>query len=176
MIYYHDFQINLLRSLGKKNLFPNLDYCPNCRAKNGLLRHGFYERNAIEDDMIVRIPICRLLCPDCGKTIFLFCRCFFRQLRGFMRNGRTVSNGNRTVLLGSGRTSAGERALLPREPKEKAIKMLQMIQAFGKATYIKGWWHHRVNSFMAAPFYHGSENRITFPHPYFLVPVPFDRL
>ncbi|MEB3104136.1 DUF6431 domain-containing protein, partial [Ferviditalea candida] len=40
-----------------------------CRARNRLQRHGFYERNAIEADASYRITICRLICPDCRKTV-----------------------------------------------------------------------------------------------------------
>jgi len=45
---------------------------------------------------------------------------------------------------------------LPKEPKEKAIKLLRMIQALGKATFVRRWWGHRINSFMAHSLYHGA--------------------
>lgn len=71
MIYYHDFLIDVsaYAALGQANVFPDLTCCPICRARNRLLRHGFYERNAIEEEQEHRIPICRLFCPDCGRTV-----------------------------------------------------------------------------------------------------------
>jgi hypothetical protein len=52
----------------------------------------------------------------------------------------------------------GVQTVLPSEGKQKAIKLLQMIQALGKATFVsvRRWWGHRVTSFMAAPLYHGA--------------------
>jgi hypothetical protein len=60
LICNHEFQIDLLRyaALGKKNDFPEIDCCPICRARNRLQRHGFYEHNALEEELGFRIPIC----------------------------------------------------------------------------------------------------------------------
>ncbi|CAM4026533.1 DUF6431 domain-containing protein [Paenibacillus alkaliterrae] len=180
MIYYHEFLIDLPRyaELGKENDFPDIDCCPICRAKNRLQRHGFYERNALEEEMTYRIPICRLLCPDCGKTVSIlptFLLPYFqytmaciirilltywmtsslfvaRQLRRFYEK-RVYGKQTEIELFFR---EEGEQILLPSAGKEKAIKMLQMIQALGKATFVRRWWRHRVNSFMAASLYHGS--------------------
>jgi len=72
MMYYHNFLVDVSRyaELGKDNDFPELDCCPMCRARNRLQRHGFYERNAIETEASTyRVTICRLICPDCKKTV-----------------------------------------------------------------------------------------------------------
>lgn len=180
MIYYHEFLIDLPRyaALGKKNDFPDIDRCPICRAKNRLQRHGFYERNALEEEAGYRIPICRLRCPDCGKTVSIlptFLLPYFqhtiayiirilltfwmtstllcnRQLRRFYEKR---AKGKQTEMELFFREE-GEQIVLPGTGKEKTIKMLQMIQALGKATFVRRWWRHRVNSFMAASLYHGA--------------------
>lgn len=180
MVYYHDFLVELPRyaALGKFNNFPSLDCCPICRAKNRLQRHGFYERNAVVEECSFRIPICRLLCPDCGKTVSILpmfllpyfqytidfilrillafrmisgCLCK-RQLRRFYEKR---AYGKLTEMELFFREEGG-LGVLPITRKEKAIKMIQMIQALGKATFVRRWWRHRISSFMAAPLYHGT--------------------
>jgi hypothetical protein len=180
VIYPHHFPEDLPRyaALGKANEFPNLDCCPICRAKNRLLRHGFYERNAIEHHESYRIPICRLRCPDCGKTVSIlptFLLPYFQHTMAFILHilltfwltwGLLVSRqlrrfyekrvyGKQTEMELFFREE-GHRERFPNERKEKAITLLQMIQALGKATFVRRWWRHQVNSFMAASLYHGT--------------------
>lgn len=181
MIYYHNFSVDVTRyaKLGKANEFPELDFCPVCRVKKRLKRHGFYERNAIESEAeSYRIPICRLICPDCGKTIsilptfllpyfqhtidFIICILLTswiayrllctRQLRRFYEK-RAYGKLTEIELFIREKEN---RKVLPDAPKEKAIKMLQMIQALGKATFVRRWWRHRISSFMAHSLYHGA--------------------
>jgi uncharacterized membrane protein YbaN (DUF454 family) len=180
MIRYHDFLTDLPRyaSLGRENDTPEVNCCPICRAKNRLQRHGFYERNAIDEMKTYRISICRLRCPDCGKTvsilpIFLLpyfqhameyiicillaflltsCQLVPRQLRRFYE---LRMYGKQTELELFFREE-GHRGAIPTERKEKAIMMLTMIQALGKATFVRRWWGHQVSSFMAALLYHGA--------------------
>jgi hypothetical protein len=180
VIYYHDFltDVSQYAEKGKSNDFPDLDCCPNCRAKNRLSRHGFYERNAMEMEIVFRIPICRLRCPDCGKTVSIFpifllpyfqhttdtiisillefwISCILlctRQLRRFYEKRLF---GKQTVIELFFRTE-GVSEVFPEKGKEKAIKVLQMILAFGKATFVRRWWGHQIHSFMAAPLYHGA--------------------
>jgi hypothetical protein len=149
-----------------------------CRAKNRLQRHGFYERNAVEEEAVFRIPICRLLCQDCGRTVSVFpifllpyfqytidfiirillafwttCTLLCtRQLRRFYEKRAYGKQTEMELFF----REEGERGILPDTDKEKAIKMLQMIQALGKATFVKRWWRHQLNNFMAAPLYHGA--------------------
>lgn len=180
MIYPHHFPGDLVSyaTLGKANEMPCLDCCPICRAKNRLLRHGFYERNAIEEGESYRIPICRLRCPDCGKTVSIlptFLLPYFQHTMAFMihillafwlASNLLVSrqlrrfyekrvNGKQTEWELFFREE-GYREPFPHGYKEKAITMLQMIQALGKATFTRRWWGHQVSSFMAASLYHGT--------------------
>lgn len=181
MIYYHNFLVDVAKysELGKSNEFPELDCCPMCRAKKRLKRHGFYKRNAIESGAkIYRIPICRLICSDCGKTISIlptFLLPYFqhtmdfiirilltswivyrllcsRQLRRFYEKRAYGKITEIELFI----REQGNRKALPDELKEKAIKMLQMIQALGKATFVRRWWGHRISSFMAHSLYHGA--------------------
>lgn len=180
MIFYHNFLVNVSRytELGKANDFPELDCCPMCRARNRLQRHGFYERNAIEADASYRITICRLICPDCRKTVSIlptFLLPYFqhtmdfiihillafwitcsslctRQLRRFYEKRAFGKQTELTLFL----REEGNHQVLPKEPKEKAIKLLQMIQALGKATFVRKWWRHRISSLMAHSLYHGA--------------------
>lgn len=181
MIRYHNFLVDLPRyaELGRANEFPELDCCPMCRAKNRLQRHGFYERTAIEgEEEVYRIPICRLICPDCRKTVSIlpsFLLPYFqhtmdfiirillafwmacsplctRQLRRFYEK-RAYGKQTEMALFF---LEEGNWEVPPDTSKEKAIKMLQMIQALGKATFVRRWWRHRISSFMAHSFYHGA--------------------
>lgn len=181
MIFYHNFLVDVPRyvELGRDNDFPELDCCPMCRARNRLQRHGFYERNAIDSESaIYRIIICRLICPDCRKTISIlptFLLPYFQHTMDFMlrillafwmtqiplctrqlrRFYETRVYGKRTEMELFIREE-GYNEILPKEPKEKAIKLLQMIQALGKATFVRRWWRHRISSFMAHSLYHGA--------------------
>jgi hypothetical protein len=179
VVHYHDFLVELPRyaALGKANDFPTLNCCPICRAKNRLQRHGFYERNVISEECSFRIPICRLLCPDCGRTVsilpmfvlpyfqytvdiilrillafWMTCGLCTRQQRRFYEKRVYGKLTEMEMFFREG----GFLEMLPITRKEKAIKMIQMIQALGKATYLRRWWRHRTNSFMAAPLYHGA--------------------
>jgi hypothetical protein len=38
-------------------------------ASGNLHRHGYYWRNAIAEEKEVKIPICRIICLSCKKTI-----------------------------------------------------------------------------------------------------------
>ncbi len=180
MILYHHFlgSLKTYFELGKANLFPEFDQCPLCHAQNRLNRHGFYDRNAIDEEASYRIPICRLKCPDCKKTfsilpdfllpyfqhtaeyifhilltVWIYGKCLcIRQLRRFYQKrclGKLLE-----VELFFRETGHHER--LPKEPIKKAIILLQMIQALESATFVRRWWSHRVNSPMAHLVYHGT--------------------
>lgn len=180
MIYYHDFLATVPQysEKGRANDFPDVECCPNCRAKNRLLRHGFYERNAVEMDVVYRIPICRLRCPDCGKTISLFpifllpyfqhttdtiirilldfwISCILictRQLRRFYEKRLLGKLTDLELFF----REEGKHDAFPEKGIEKATKLLQMILALGKAPFVRRWWGHRIHSFMAASVYHGT--------------------
>lgn len=180
MIYFHNFQLTLVQYFerGRANDFPQPDCCPICGAVNRMQRHGFYERNALQMEEVYRIPICRLQCPDCRKTISIlpdFLIPYFqhtfeyilhillaywaaspltcsRQLRRFYEK-RTYS---RLVDIELFFRDLACREILPPRPKEKAIKLFRMILDLGKSTFTRRWWGHRVTSFMAHSLYHGA--------------------
>lgn len=179
MMHYHDFQVTLneyhLRE--RENSFPDLDYCPICHAKNRLNRHGFYERNAINEHHTYRIPICRLICPDCKKTVSILptfllpyfqhtIYCILNFLLAFWVSGKTLYTRQLRRFYEK-RAYAGttnielffrEHGVLAPFPKakEKTIKLFQMILDLSESTFVRRWWSHRVTSFMAHSLYHGA--------------------
>lgn len=149
-----------------------------CRAQNRLQRHGFYERNAIEDETVRRIPICRMRCPDCRKTLSLFpvfLLPYFQHTLAFMVQ-LLFSLWLSRQPLGSRqlchfyakrfRAKQTEIALWVREvgdqgsrratPNLEVIRLLEQIQALGAAGFVRRWWQHRLSSFMAAADYRGT--------------------
>ncbi|WP_369689031.1 DUF6431 domain-containing protein [Carboxydothermus islandicus] len=155
MIFY-DFGLSVREYAhrGKKNDFPEVDICPHCKGHIRLLRHGFYNRNTITNNNIFYIPICRLKCPFCGKTVSLipsflfpylqhtittilvklknfFCyRKFtgYRQLIEFLSQ-RFMKN---LLLIEIFFRDIGFRGVFPFKLKEKAIKLVEMLLAFAK--------------------------------------------
>lgn len=168
----HDFNISPAEyhARGKKNDFPRLDVCPCCSYPSNLSRHGFYWRNAIFCKAQFRIPILRLKCSSCGKTIsFLpdFLLPYFQysleyilevakqyilerkattyyQLLQFYRR-RYVRNMNRILAFFR---DQGCKDII--EEKDKAIKLLKLIDAFPKAkTFATRFQDHFQHNFMA---------------------------
>jgi hypothetical protein len=180
MIYYHNFQIELNQyaERGRGNVFPEIDGCPLCRAHNRLQRHGFYERNAIENDTVVRIPICRLKCPDCGRTLSLFpvfLLPYFQYTMAFivqlllsfwLLRPLQVSRQLRYFYVWRFRAKQTDIALFIRESGDRrpcegpsdteVIRLLERIQTLGPAGFVRQWWRHRLSSFMAAAGYRGA--------------------
>ncbi len=180
MIYPHHFPITLemYASRGKANDFPIIECCPSCRAKNRLLRHGFYERNAMDEEVCYRIPICRLKCPDCGKTFSIlpdFLLPYFQHTLEFMIQillsvwlwGKCLCSRQlnrfyekrcygKLAEIEQFFRRTGYLESLPQEHKKKAIVLLQMIQSLERATFVKRWWGHLVTSLLAHSLYHGS--------------------
>ena len=155
---------------GKKNDFPGIETCPCCSYPSTLPRHGFYWRNALFRKSWYRIPILRLKCPSCGKTISLlpdfllpYFQYSFEYILGavrqfFVQNKTTIyyqllqfyrcrflGNLNR---IGAFFRDQGYRGLIPE--KDKAIKLLKLIGAFPKAkTFAKRFQDHFQHNFMA---------------------------
>jgi len=180
MMHYHDFQttLNEYHLRGRENSFPDLDCCPICKAKKRLKRHGFYERNAIDEQHTYRISICRLICSDCKKTVSIlptfllpyfqhttYCILSFlqaywvsgkplctRQLRRFYEKRAQAQMINIELFF----REQEIREPFPSNAKEKTIKLFQMILDLGESTFVKRWWSHRVTSFMAHSLYHGA--------------------
>lgn len=156
---------------GTKNNFPEIERCPHCKGQTRLARHSFYWRNAITAAKQYRLPICRLICPSCRKTFSLlpsFLLPYFQhtvdvileklhnslmyrritgchQLVLFYRK-RFLQNLNRIEMFFR---DTGFRGVLPKTPKEKAIRLLEMVQALGKATFLRRWNEHFTSNFMA---------------------------
>ncbi len=182
----HAFQVSPKEysKRGMNNDFPSVDVCPCCSYPTPLLKHGFYWRNALCLKHQYRIPILRLKCPSCKKTIsllpdfllpnfqyslefildtlrkfYLDCKAtVYYQLLQFYRR-RFWGNLNR---IGAFFRDQGLLDILPE--KEKAIKLLKLIGAFPKArTFAKRFHDHFQRNFMANSFYHkigGSESKI----------------
>lgn len=156
--------------LGKKNDFPEVEQCPMCRGVVRLNRHGYYWRNAIEDEREYRIPICRLKCPSCEKTVSLlpsFLLPYFQHtlqqvvteihkilIQGVRQSRQRVAF-YRQRYMGQLKQvemffrAAGFRGRLPEITKEKAIKLIEMIRAFSEATFVKKARGHFRSNFMA---------------------------
>lgn len=172
MILSHDFSVSLKEyaERAKENDFPDIDRCPHCKAMVKLKRHGFFWRNAIEDETYYRIPVCRLKCSSCGKTASLlpdFLLPYFQhtlntvldrlkeslvnkvtdcyQLAQFYRK-RFFRQLNQVEMFFR---AEGFREVLPRDNIEKAIKLLQMISALGKASFVRRSRGHFTITFMA---------------------------
>lgn len=155
---------------GKNNDFPQIDICPCYSYPSPLARHGFYWRNALFRQQEFRIPILRLKCSSCKKTIsllpdfllprfqyslefilevlrkfFLHCKTTtYYQLLQFYRR-RFLGNLNR---IGAFFRDKGYKGILPE--KGKAIKLLELISAFPKAgTFAKRFQDHFQRNFMA---------------------------
>jgi transposase-like protein len=172
LFVYHDFGISVkeYEAKGKKNDFPLVEQCPHCKARVKLYRHGFYWRNAVDTDRY-RIPICRFKCPCCKKTISIlptFLLSYFQytvdvileKLEGSIIKGK-INSYHQLVLFYRKRfleritqvemffRDYGFKGSLPKDTKEKAIKLLEMILALGKATFTRRYWGHFSHNFMA---------------------------
>lgn len=169
---YHDFGISVgeYESRGKHNLFPEVDRCPHCKGVVRMYRHGFYLRNAIDHDQY-QILICRLRCPSCKKTVSIlptFLLAYFQhtvdiileKLQGVLID-RKINGYHQLVLFYRKRflnrinqveiffRDEGFRDNLPNDTKEKAIKLLKMILALGKAPFVRRSTGHLSRNFMA---------------------------
>jgi hypothetical protein len=172
LIVYHDFNISVeeYENRSKKNDFPTVEQCPHCKSRVRLFRHGFYWRNAI-DEKQHRIPILRLKCPSCRNTISLlptFLLSYFQytadviitKLRDIIID-HNIGDYHQLVLFYRKRflnrlnqiemffRDDGFKGTLPKDPKEKATKLLRMILALGKATFLRRYRGHFSYNFMA---------------------------
>jgi len=172
LFVYHDFGISVkeYEVRGKNNDFPEVEQCPHCKGRIRLYRHGFYWRNAIHTKQY-RIPICRLKCPSCKNAISIlptFLLSYFQytadvileKLKSLIIEGK-ISGYHQLVLFYRKRflnrlnqvemffRDDGFKDILPKDSKEKAIKLLRMILALGKATFVRRYQGHFSHNFMA---------------------------
>ncbi len=155
---------------GKDNDFPELEHCPCCKGVVRMDKHGFYWRNALDGGVEFRIPIRRLRCPSCRKTASLSPDFL---LPYFQHTLRDVVVGIRRSLVGKVSVwrqrfqfyrkrflrllnqvemffrAEGFRGRLPRDTKEKAIKLMRMILALTEATFVRRSRGHFTTNFMA---------------------------
>ncbi len=122
--------------------------------------------------IIFSIPICRLKCPSCGKTVsiipsfllpyfqhtvatiliklknyFLYRKVMgYRQLLEFFSR-RFRKNLTRIEMFFR---DTGFRGVFPFNPKEKAIKLVEMLLALGKAPLLRRGIGHFPLNFMAS--------------------------
>jgi len=158
--------------LGKKNSFPELEQCPQCKARNRLKRHGFYFRYAVEGEVVYQIPICRLKCPSCKRTVSLlpdFLIPYFQHtlhtVITWLKDKLSNSTSHRSRQLAwfylkrffrqLNQVEMFFRALgwkekSPSQIKEKAIKLLEMIRLFGEAPFLRKSRGHFKSNFMAS--------------------------
>ena len=157
---------------GVDNEYPVIDTCQGCFSRVELLRHGFYWRYAVLLKRSYFIPILRLKCPCCEKTfsllpdfllpfyqtpVKLILEClrrywagqkpaaYYQKLQFYRR--RFLKNLN---LVEAFFREMGCRDKIPRNIKEKAIKLLEMVRAFPKAeTFARRFHDHFQQSFMA---------------------------
>lgn len=172
MVIIYDYHLSLKQyaKRGKENNFPEVDKCPCCRGKVRLRRHGFFWRNALQRGNQYRIPICRLKCPSCQKTVSLLpdfliphfqytLSAVLEQLRAGLL-GKTVGYYQlvqfyRKRFLAQLKQvemffrDEGFRGILPKDTKAKAIKLLEMVLALGKATFLRRSTGHFTSNFMA---------------------------
>jgi hypothetical protein len=161
----------------KENEFPQVEQCPSCRGRWSLRRHGFYTRNAVENDVCYRVIICRLRCKGCKKTVSLIpdilipyfqytVKSVVYQLRQHTK-GRGKEEGSRQRIRFYWRRFVKQLQMIklffrrqgwkeqgPKGQKEKAIKCLEMIIAFGEAAFLRRSTGHFTHNFMAHSFYH----------------------
>ncbi len=157
---------------GKNNCFPVIERCPFCKYPERLIRHGFYWRNAVTRTGCFLIPILRLKCASCRRTCSVlpgFLLPYFqytlrtildslrewyshkkfliyRQLLQFYRR-RFNNNLNK---IQSFFRDSGCREVIPEENIKKAIKLLDMINAFPKAeTFFQRFQNHFQQNLMA---------------------------
>ena len=172
MQYVHSFRIppKEYSKRGMNNDFPRLDTCPCCLYPFPLLRHGFYWRNVLFRTRWLRIPILRLKCSSCHRTVSLLpdfllphyqysLEYILEVVRKFFLSCKTaayyqlVQFYRRRFLKNLGRIEAffrdqGYRGIIPE--KERAIKLLELIDAFPKAkTFARRFQDHFQHNFMA---------------------------
>jgi transposase-like protein len=180
MIIPHHFPVTIetYTVRGKKNDFPTFDCCPFCRAMNTLLRHGYYERNAIEDEVCHRITIFRLKCPDCRKTFSIlpnFLLPYFQHTLSFMirilltlwscgmqlctrqrRFYKKRLDGKLTEIELFLRTLEHLEAF-PQKRSEKEAAFLLLIQAMERTIFTHRWRQLAISSLLSHSLYRGSQ-------------------
>lgn len=170
MIIPYDFEIDLAEyaQRGKENDFPVFDQCPSCHCPSGgnVYRNGFYWRNSITEDLVLRIPICRLKCLKCKVSISIlpdFLIPYFQYtLHTILKSVKRAlekKKGNGCRQLWSFHLRRFIRSvnwihsfLVDNEMedrKKEAISYMKMILDFGESPFLRRTWGHLSSYFMA---------------------------
>ena len=146
---------------------PVIPSCPICLARITLVGHGFYPRNGLPSAAEeLAFYIRRLLCPVCRKTVSLlpsFLVPYFQYTVDFIvRSVRTRLSAYRQLLQFHSRRfmrnlnlvqgffrERGFREELPTPPKQKAIKLLELIEDSGASKFSTLFHKHHQRGFMA---------------------------
>jgi len=157
---------------GTENCYPVIEVCPSCFSRQPLLRHGFYWRYALLLKRSYLLPILRLKCPCCEQTFSLLpdfllpfyqtpVKLILEYLKRYWHDRRTAVYYQRLQfyrrrflknlnLMEAFFRELGHRDIIPRMLKGKAIKLLDMVNAFPKAeTFARRYHDHFQQSFMA---------------------------
>ena len=152
--------------------------CPICGAQHTLHKHGSYWRNILNEESEERIPIARLCCKICKLTIsmlpsfalpyfqyslkyilralqliFLITRPTAERNSGLLRFYRRRFYSN-VVYLEMFFRDQGWSGISPREPIEKATKMVCMLTVPTAETLSQRFHQHHKRTFMAHSLYH----------------------
>ncbi|MFZ3580522.1 hypothetical protein [Virgibacillus sp. DJP39] len=175
MIISHDFDIGLLayEAKGKENDFPIFRDCPcrECSGRACVQRNGYYCRNGINEEEVVRIPICRLICLVCETSFSIlpdFLIPYYQHtlhtvlIRVYQFLQDKKPNGSRQLLaqhlnryfnslhwIHSFFMGLGNVLGFSEDRTKEAIKYMKMIQDFDEATFLRRSWGHLSSYFMA---------------------------
>lgn len=169
----HNFKTSLQQyiRLGKNNDFPPVNTCPLCKAQKNLEGHGFYSRNAVRGKKYNKVTIKRLHCSCCKRTFSILPsflhprfqytidymllllkdifierkRLGYYQLRQFYKR-RFLKNLNRLQIFFR---DQGYKLKSPNCPKEKAIKLFEMIVEITDQPFSQRFHVHFGTAFMA---------------------------
>jgi len=172
MIVFHDFKISIKEyvSLGKNNSFPQIFICPHCGDQ--LIKNGFYKRYLITQFNTYRLLIRRLRCKHCGVSISILPNFV---LPGFQRSLTFIYQILKEYLIGKNkliynkalyfyqhrfmknisaifsffRMTISYFLKIPPSKKEKAIKLIHLIDLLSIHTFSQRFFNRLNITFMA---------------------------
>jgi len=171
LVIIHDFGLTPAeyREKFKSLEIPRPEKCPKCQACKSFHRHGVYWRYVVHLACHERVPVCRYRCRKCRHTLSVLpaftvprfqyavsvilaslsavcqaglpAQCFRFWQRRFCRNLTRIELFFRDY---------GFTDIIPKNRKEKAIKLLCMVRTFPKVETFSQTFHNHCNiSFMA---------------------------
>ncbi|MDL4842635.1 DUF6431 domain-containing protein [Aquibacillus rhizosphaerae] len=173
MIIPYDLEVSLneYSQKGKANDFPVFDQCPNCQctSSGNLYRNGFYWRNAVTQEVELRIPICRMKCLLCKANISIlpdFLNPYFQySLHTILKSveqalEKKKGNGYRQLWRYHLRRFIrninwihnfyiDNEGDINEKGKKEAINYMKRILDFGESSFLRRSWGHLSTYFMA---------------------------